>query len=129
MIINMGDYKGYITTTDERGSVNISEEVISVIAASSAIEVEGVHGLFISHSKELTSVSGAKGLSKGVRLDIDGGKIMIDVQIIAEMGFPVNEIGAEVQKAVMSAVEAAVGVAVSEVNVNVCGVARKKNPK
>ena len=122
----MGDSKGYIKYTDERGSVNISEEVIAVISATAAIEVEGVHGLFISHSKELTIVNGRKGLSKGVKLNIDGNDVVIDVQIIAEMGFSVNEVGAEVQKAVISAVESAVGVTVGMVNVHICGVALKK---
>ena len=122
----MGDNKGYINKTDEKGNINISEEVIAIIAASAAIEVEGVHGLFISHSKELTSVNGRRGLSKGVKLIIDGNDVSIDVQIYAEMGFSVNEVGAEVQKAVITAVESAVGIKVSDVNVNICGIALKK---
>ena len=122
----MGDNKGYVNNTDERGSVNIAEEVIAVIAASAALEVEGVHGLYISHSKELTSVNGRKGLSKGVKLVLDGNEVTIDVQIVAEMGFPVNDVGAEVQKAVISSVESAVGVKTAEVNVHICGVVPRR---
>ena len=122
----MSENKGYIKNSDEKGSISISEEVIAVIAATAAIEAEGVHGLFISHSKELTSVNGRKGLSKGVRLCIDGDDVVIDVYIMAEMGFSVNDVGAAVQKAVISAVESAVGVKVGEVNVHICGVALKK---
>ena len=122
----MSENKGYIKNSDEKGSVSISEEVISVIAATAAIEVEGVHGLFIARSRELTSVNGRKGLSKGVKLCIEGEDVKIDVQIMAEMGVPVNEVGAAVQKAVISAVESAVGVKVVEVNVNICGIALKK---
>ena len=46
----MGENKDYITHPDEKGSVNISEEVISVIAAAAAMETEGVAGLSASGS-------------------------------------------------------------------------------
>ena len=121
----MGENKGYIKNTDERGSVNISEEVVAVISAAAAIEVEGVYGLFASPGKELTSMISRKGLSKGVKLCIDENDVTIDVHIIAEMGFPVNEVGENVQRAVISAVEAAVGITVGEVNVHICGVSLK----
>ena len=125
----MGENKGYIRTSDEKGSVNIAEEVIAVIAATTAIDVDGVHGLYISHSKELTSLNGKKGLSKGVKLSIDEDNIVIDVHIIAEMGYSVSEVGAEVQKAVISAISSAVGVTVATVNVHVCGIAHEKGKK
>lgn len=121
----MGENKGYIRSTDERGSVCISEEVVAIIAAVAAVDVEGVHGLFASPGKELTSMLGRKGLSRGVRLNIDGDLVTVDVHIIAEMGVAVNEVGSAVQRAVISAVEAAVGVRVSEVNVHICGVSLK----
>ena len=121
----MGENKGYIRKIDERGSVSISEEVVAVIAAVAAIDVEGVHGLFASPGKELTSMIGRKGLSKGVRLSIDGDVVIIDVQVIADMGVAVNEVGGEIQRAVISAVEAAVGIKVDEVNVHICGIALK----
>ena len=123
----MAENKGYIRSIDEKGSINISEDVIAVIAAAAASEVEGVHGLFFSPGKELTNMLGRKGLSKGVKLLISGDDLTIDVYIIADMGYSVSEVGAEIQKAVMSSVEAAVGVAISSVNVHICGVSLKKN--
>ena len=123
----MGDNKkGYFKKSDEKGSINISEEVITVIAATAAVEVPGVHGLFVSHGREITSVNGRKGLHKGVRLSNDNNKLNVDVYIVAKMGFPVNELGAEVQKAVVSSVEGAAGIKVNEINVHICGVALKK---
>ena len=123
----MGDNKkGYFKQSDEKGSINISEEVITVIAATTAVDVEGVHGLFISHGKEITHVNGRKGLHKGVRVSNDNNKVNIDVYIVAKMGYSVNELGADVQKAVVSAIEAAAGIKVNEINVHICGVALKK---
>ena len=123
----MGENKGYIKNADERGSINISEDVIAVIASAAAAEVEGVHGMFLAPSKDIANMLGRKGMSKGVKLAIDEDDITIDVSIMAEMGYSVSEVGAEVQRVVISAVEAAVGVVVKAVNVHICGVALKKN--
>jgi len=126
-ILKMGENKGYIKNTDEKGSINISEDVIAVIAAAATVEVEGVHGLFYSHGREVANKMGKRVLSKGIKLNIEGDDVAIDVYVMAEMGFSVSEIGAEIQRVVASAVEAAVGVTVSAVNVHICGVALKKN--
>ena len=122
----MGEGKEYVKSTDDKGSINISEDVVAVIAASVTAEVEGVAGLFFAHGKELTNMIGRKGLSRGVRLYVDGDDITIDVYIMAEMGYSVSEVGAAVQREVMSSIEAAVGVSVKAVNVHICGVTLKK---
>ena len=124
----MAENRVYIVHSDEKGSVNISEDVISVTAAVAAAEVEGVYGPFVTHNKEITSVLGRKGLSKGVKLTINDDIVTIDVSIIAEVGYSVSEVGAEVQKAVISAVQDTVGISVSAVNVSIHGIALKKKP-
>jgi len=124
----MADGKEYIKSSDEKGSINISEEVVAVIAAAAAMEVEGVHGLFNAHSsKDLSNIPGKKGMLKGVRLSIDDLIVTIDVYVIAKMGFSVSEVGTQIQKTVLSAVQDAVKVSVNAVNVHICGVALKKN--
>lgn len=123
----MGENKGYIRNADDRGSINISEDVVAVIAASAAVDIEGVNGLFFSSGKELSNMVGKKGLSKGVKLSADGDDVTIDVYILVEIGYSVSDVGAEVQKAVISAVESAVGISVAAVNVHICGVTLKKS--
>ena len=125
----MGESKGYIRSGDEKGSISISEDVVAVIAAAAAIEVEGVHGLFFAYGKEITDMNNKKGLSRGVRLAIDEDDVKIDIYIMAEMGGSVSEVGAEVQRNVMSAVESAVGVTVKSVNVHICGISLRKKKR
>jgi len=122
----MAESKGYIKSTDERGSINICQNVVAVIAASAAVDIDGVYGLYQSPGRELTTVSGKKGISKGVRINIEGDDITVDVYFIANMGHPVNEVGEAVQKSVKSAIEEAVGAKVSAVNIHICGVSLKK---
>ena len=123
----MPESKEYIRNSDEKGSINISEDVVAIIAASAAMEIDGVHSLYYGHSKEITHLIGRKGFAKGVKLTIGEDDIAIDVHVVIQLGSPVSEVCAAIQKAVMSAVEDAVGAKVSAVNVNVSGVALKKN--
>ena len=122
----MAENKGYIKNSDERGSINICQNVVAVIAAAAAVDNDGVYGLYQSPGRELTTISGKKGISKGIRVNIDGDNISVDVYFIANMGFSVNETGAAVQKSVKSAIEEAVGVEVNAVNIHICGVSLKK---
>ena len=122
----MAENKGYITTADEKGSINISEEVVAVIAAAAAAEVEGVCESFISPGKEPTSILGRRGAPKGVKLCIDGDDVTIDINIIVEFGLSVSEVGASVQRAVISAVEGATGIRILAVNVCISGISLKK---
>ena len=122
----MAEYKGYIRSTDEKGSINICQNVVAVIAATAAVENDGVYGLYQSPGRELTAVSGKKGISKGIRVNIDGENITIDVYFIANLGHSVSEVGEAVQKAVKTAIEEAVGAVVNAVNIHICGVSLKK---
>ena len=116
----MGENKDYITHPDEKGSVNISEEVISVIAATTALETEGVAAL--SAGRDLYELLGKKNLSKGVRLIVDGEKLKVDLWLTVKLGASVNKVGQRVQESVASAIESATGFTVSEVNVHIVGV-------
>ena len=125
-VTDMAENKGYIRSTDEKGSINICQNVVAVIAASAAVDIDGVYGLYQSPGRELTTVSGKKGISKGIRINIEGDNITVDVYFIAKLGFSVNEVGEAVQKAVKSAIEEAVGAKVDAVNIHICGVSLKK---
>lgn len=125
----MGEQKGYIRSSDENGSVNISEDVVAIIAATAAKEVEGVNGFYYSQGKEITNLIGKRNMPKGIKLNITDDTISFDIFIIVDIGYSVNEVGEKIQKAVVSAVEDAVGAKVSEVNVHISGVALKKSKK
>jgi len=122
----MPESKGYIKSSDEKGSINICQNVVAVIAAAAVVDNDGVYGLYQSPGRELTTVSGKKGISRGIRISIDEDNITVDVYFIANLGYPVNEVGAAVQKAVKTAIEEAVGAQVSAVNIHICGVSLKK---
>ncbi len=120
----MGENKDYITHPDEKGSINISEEVISVIAASAALETDGVAGL--SSGRDLTELLGMKNAGRGVRITVEGESVRVDVWLTVKLGVSVNKVGQKVQEAVAGSIESMTGFTVTEVNVHIVGIALKK---
>lgn len=123
----MGENKDYITYTEEKGSINISEEVVAIIAAGAAVEVDGVAGLYSTHSMDIAELLGKKSLTKGVKIQLQDRTIHAEVYIMAEIGSAVHDIGVLIQTAVTTAIESTTGLNVAVVNVHVCGIDMKKD--
>ena len=114
--------KEYVSRSDELGNIHISEEVLAVIAAAAALEVEGVGGLAANLGTDLAELLGKKTLSRGIRLEVAEENVTVDVNILVKYGHTIPEVGRAVQEAVMSSIEATSGLTVEAVNVNVGGV-------
>ena len=125
----MPESRHYIKTVDESGSINISEDVVAAIVAAATAEVKGVHGLYYSAGKELSQAISKRGISRSVKLVIHEDDIQVDVYVLLAKDYSASDVGADVQKAIMSAVEDSVGVKVSAVNVHICGVSLKSKPQ
>ena len=118
----MGEGKEYVSRSEELGNIHISEEVLAVIAAAAALEVEGVGGLAANLGTDLAELLGKKTLSRGIRLEVAEENVTVDVNILVKYGHTIPEVGRAVQEAVMSSIEATSGLTVEAVNVNVGGV-------
>ena len=118
----MGEGKEYVSRSDELGNIHISEEVLAVIAAAAALEVEGVGGLAANLGTDLAELLGKKTLSRGIRLEVAEENVTVDVNILVKYGHTIPEVGRAVQEDVMSSIEATSGLTVEAVNVNVGGV-------
>ena len=112
----------YITIPDKQGSVNISEDVIAVIAANAVREVDGVTGFSNAAGVELL---GKKPITKGIRVSFEDDIVRMDLAVMVRYGVSITAVGEKVQEAVASAVESMTGLK-SSVNVHVSGVAFEK---
>ena len=119
----MGENKEYLSYPDEKGSINISDEVVAAIAANAALEVEGVAGMPASFGKDIADLLGLRSLTRGVKLQADEDGITFDVCITVAYGASVSDVAKAVQTSVTSAVESATGFTVKTVNIHVCGIA------
>ena len=87
------------------GVVRIADEVIAVIAATAALEADGV--VLRKH------------MTKSVTISITGTTAVIGIAIGVKLGKKLQSVSAEVQQRVKSAVETMTGLTVAEVNVSV----------
>ena len=122
----MAESKEYMTMPEENGSINISEEVIAAIAVGAVREVEGVSGMMTNLGGSVTDLvtnkKNAQKGAKGVKIDMTGAALVLDLYLTVQYGQPIPEVAENAQKAVSSAVEAMTGCPVEAVNIHVGGV-------
>lgn len=117
--------ENYITIASEKGSINISEDVVTVIATAALAEVEGIAGFSNSMSTELYELLGKKPGTKSIKTSFDDGTVIIDITAMIRYGNGISKVASAAQSAVMCAVESMIGMR-PIVNVHVSGVAFEK---
>lgn len=122
----MAENKEYISREEELGNINISEEVLSAIAAAAALEVEGVAGLGAVAGSDVSAMVSRKSLTKNIRLSMENDDVCVGVAVLVKYGHVIPDVAKEVQEAVKNAVENTSGLNVIGVNVTVAGVAFNK---
>lgn len=121
----MGESREYMTLPEENGSINIAEEVIAAIAVGAVRDVEGVSGMMTNLGSSVTDLVNKKNAqksAKGVKIDMTGTALVLDIYLTVQFGHPIPEVAENAQKAVISAVEAMTGCSVGTVNIHVGGV-------
>lgn len=109
-------------------NLNISEDVIGIIAGLAASEVEGIAGMTLGFVDGINQILGSnKKYSKGVKIDLDGKKVTIDLYVNVKYGVRIPDIAWAAQNAVKDSVENMTGLEVSSVNINVQGITFDKN--
>lgn len=121
----MGESKEYMTLPEENGSINIAEEVIAAIAVGAVRDVEGASGMMGSMGGSVTDLMSKKNAQrgiKGVKIDMTGAALTLDIYLTVVYGHPIPDVAESAQKAVIAAVEAMTGCHVGMVNIHVGGV-------
>ncbi len=118
--------ENYITCQAEKGSINISEDVLVSMVRTAINEIDGVASLSNNAGTELAELLGIKSASKGLKVQIKDGVITVDTIIMVRYGCNVVSVAKEVQDKVTAAVESMTGMGSPVVNVHVSGVAFDK---
>ncbi len=122
--------KEEVVAESGESNIQISDDVVAVIAGMAASEVPGVSDMAGGFAGGISEVlSGKKNLSKGIKVDILEKSTKIDVNIIVEYGARIPEVAFEIQKRVKKSVESMTGLIVDEVNVHVQGVSTTREEK
>ncbi len=105
-----------------KGEVKIADEVVAIIAALAATEVEGVASMAGNITNELISRLGMKNLSKGVKVDVLEGVVTVSLTLNMKYNYSVVDSIKKVQEKVKSAIENMTGLEVADVNIHIAGV-------
>ena len=114
---------GYDMQEEEKaGTVKIADDVVAMIAALAATEVDGVAAMSGNLTNELLSKVGVMGLSRGARVEVSGKKVKAELAITMEYGYNIPTTCQRVQARVKSAIENMTGLEVQDVNIRIAGI-------
>ena len=105
-----------------KGEIKIADEVVAIIAALAATEVEGVASMAGNITNELIGKLGMKNLSKGGKVDVLEGIVTVSLALNLKYNYSIVEVSARVQEKVKNAIENMTGLEVADGNIKVAGV-------
>jgi len=97
------------------GKIEISPAAVASLASHAVLKTYGVVGMSLRNLVQILS----RDSKRGVSVRIEGGEIVIDLYVIIEYGTRISEVAHNIMENVKFAVEKALGVPVSQVNVYV----------
>lgn len=101
----------------EGGKIVFATDVIATIAALAAADVKGVAGMSGGVVEGITQMLGRKNLTKGVKVEVGTEEVAVDVSVVIQYGFRIQDVCAEIQNAIRNAIETMTGLRVVEVNI------------
>lgn len=104
------------------GEVKIADEVVAIIAALAATEVEGVASMAGNITNDLIARLGMKNLSRGVKVDVLEGIVTVSLALVLKYGYNIMDVSAKIQEKVKASVENMTGLTVADVNIRIAGV-------
>ena len=104
------------------GTVKIADDVVALIAAFAAMEVEGVSGMAGGLDMDTVSRGGMKMLGKTVKVEVGGDGVKADLAIELVYGYSIPETCSKVQSKVRTAIENMTGLEVTDINIRVAGI-------
>lgn len=117
----------YVLQEDEKiGSVKIADDVVAMIAALAATEVDGVAAMAGNMTNELLSRVGVRNLAKGAKVEVLNKKVKVDIAITVEYGYNIPSTCQSVQTKVKNAIENMTGLEVTDVNIRIAGISFSK---
>lgn len=104
------------------GKIEISPEVLEVIASLAATEVAGVAAMHGSFATGVAEKMGRRNYGKGVRVDLTEEGIVIDVQLHMMFGISIPKVAKLVQENIIQTLRTMTALEVKSINVHVVGI-------
>ena len=113
------------------GTVSFATEVVATIAGLAATEVEGVASMSSQNGgfADMFTRKNSRNFTKGVRIDLNGNRVTVDITIVVDYGSPVPDVARNIQENVKKAIETMSGLEVHAVDVHVSGVSFEREQR
>ena len=108
----------------DNGQITYANEVIATIVSVATTEVEGISG--IAGSGAISGILAKGKTPRGVRVDMNGDDINVDVSVTVDYGMPIQKVGRNAQENVRKSLESMTGLHVEKVDLHVVGVSFEK---
>ena len=108
----------------DNGQITYANEVISTIVSVATTEVDGISG--IVGAGPISGIIGKSKTPRGVRVDMDGQDVNVDVSVTVDYGMPIQKVGRNAQENVRKSIESMTGLHVEKVDLHVVGVSFEK---
>lgn len=117
------DRNTHVLSEDQTlGTVQIADEVVAIVAGLAAMEAKGVAAMAGNITKDLLTKVGVKHLAKGVKVEVLGKAVKVDLTVVIRYGFNIPATCSKVQDRVKTAIENMTGLQVTDVNIRIAGV-------
>ena len=109
----------------DNGQITYANEVISTIVSVATGEVDGISGI-VGGSTAIGGLLTKSKSQRGVRVDMDGDDVSVDVSVTVDYGMPIQKVGRNAQENVRKSIESMTGLHVDKVDLHVVGVSFEK---
>ncbi|GAA6237031.1 Asp23/Gls24 family envelope stress response protein [Apilactobacillus micheneri] len=110
----------------QEGDVQISPRVLEIIASIAAVQVKGVNSMRGSLATSVNELFGRKEFGKGIKLNFDDDKLIVDVYVYLNYGVSVPKVALNIQEQVKQQLLFMTELNLGEVNVHVEGIVPEK---
>ncbi|KAA0548059.1 Asp23/Gls24 family envelope stress response protein [Bacillus sp. BGMRC 2118] len=102
------------------GSIHIADQIVSLIASLSIVDIDGVAGTVTDIKDEMIRVINKKGKQKGISIEKgEAEEISIEMRVALYYGYDLLETCKAIQRSVKTEIEAMTGIEVESVHVKV----------
>ena len=108
----------------ESGQITDANEDIAPIVSVATTAVEGISG--IAGSGAISGILAKGKTPRGVKVDMDGENVDVDVSVTVDYGMPIQKVGRNAQENVRKSIESMTGLHVEKVDLHVVGVSFEK---
>lgn len=110
---------------NDLGAVRIHKNVVASIAASAALETEGVKAIGADLKNRVLEILVNKKFSGSINVEFDRNEeVKIDIPLVIKYGYNIPAVAAKAQENIRQALEKMTNLSIKDVNINVQAIER-----